>query len=154
MPIGEPSSGTCLLTRNADQAVANATFVPINWNVELQDLGNWHATGAPERITPHFYPFAPPGGQVFLATLFVRFSADATGVRRARILKTSGATTTVVADSVAGAATLSTGPLNLAVTVQLFNDDYVYADVWQNSGAGLVLDATTTMPTFSLTPIG
>lgn len=120
-----------IVSRTVEQSIPNAAYTAVFWNDEILDESGTpeaHTTGTnSERITARYGP-----NRTTLVMAQIRFAANATGHRRARIRKNEIG---VVCEAVVEASTLSTGPINLCMATIASPGDYFTCDVFQNSGA-------------------
>ncbi len=138
---GQPAWRACMLGLSATQSIphdANATlataaWTEVAWDLENLDPENWHASPNLGRIAPSGFQ----GQMAFYASGFVQWAANTTGIRRARIMKNSGGTPTLVVSDAQSASNATVGPISISDFVLLSPGDYVTLEVTQNSGCAL-----------------
>ncbi len=144
----QPAWTACILKADGTQSTANdananintATFTAVQFvtGSEVQDRENWHTSTNSERITPSGFQ----GTMAFYASAYVQWGLDATGVRRARLMKNG---VTKICEEVQAAANINNGSTSLSEFVLLTPGDYITLEVTQNSGGALVLNTNTTL---------
>lgn len=116
--------------RAANQSIANATSVPLSFDVEeytTTTAATWDVSPNPTRIT-----FNTAG--VYLVTGSLRFAANATGTREAVI--TLNGVTDLTGDTGPGNASVVTF-LSCARLYPFASDDYIELYAQQNAGGAL-----------------
>jgi hypothetical protein len=129
-----------LLALTATQAIADTTEAAVTWPAEVMDTANAFLLGAPTRIT------VPSGFTQAKVTAQVTFSSNATGSRKARILKNGageGIGLPAVRFPAAGAADVTVLPM-AGAAVPVTAGDYFQLMVQQDSGGSLNLVAVNT----------
>ena len=122
-----------------NSTTATVTFAAAD---EAIDTNAFHdSTTNTDRIT------VPTGyGGKYLITGYVRFAANATGQRLATIKRTSGATTTDIAEATSFTQNgLFATSLSMSTIISLAVGDYLRIFTLQNSGAALNVDVGTSL---------
>jgi hypothetical protein len=121
--------GVCVLTGSSPQSIANATWVPVDWDTETIDGQGMHSTSSNiERITPN-------GAGWYAVNASVAFTANATGVRGVRLIKNGG--TVPGGDALAPAFAGLDAAINNTCIMYLAAGDNVRVEAYQSSGGAL-----------------
>lgn len=119
----------CSVESTIAQAVANQTWTPINFDLEILDTANMHAAGNPSRIT------IPVAG-IYRLSGGVAFTSNTAGAR-----STSWALNgTIFGGAMAWQGGISAGAFQLpamAVVTTFAAGDYIELRVYQNSGVSI-----------------
>lgn len=129
-----------LLALGATQSVPNNTETAVTWPAEQRDTANAFLLSAPTRIT------VPAGFTLARIAAQVTFAANATGSRKARILRNGsqeGVGLPAVRFDAAGGTDVTVLPLSGGI-VPVAPGDYFELLVVQDSGGALNLTATNT----------
>lgn len=118
---------TVILTSNATQAIATATYTPILFQVETLDTNSLHSTSVnTSRVT-----IAKNG--TYIITGSVLFEPSASGLRMLELFKNGGPTHY----GFRVAPTVDFFHLSLAATLNLVATDYLELQVYQTTGGSL-----------------
>jgi hypothetical protein len=118
--------------RSVLQSIADRTWTPISWDVEVEDPGGWWVSAAPTRITVN-------EAGLYLFGSLSYWASNTTGQRALRLMKNG--TTKVGESSVPNAADDQWGRAQMNVTVSAAAGDYFVVEAFQSSGAALDLGA-------------
>lgn len=132
-----------LVFRSVDQTIANNTATIVSWDAEAYDDADVFASGSPTIFT------VPAGMTRLRVAVFVRWAANTTGRRRARIERDTGAgfTSTFPGSSHAEFPPGSSGGSSWFQStgwIDVTAGDVFRLEVFQTSGGGLNLVAEDT----------
>ncbi len=124
----------CVLSRTVGQSIpSDATnYTAMTWDQELHDPDDMHA-GSDSFITMSGFT----GTLTVSVAVYIRWAANTTGHRRARLMRTRGTTTTLQAEEVSNPALLDAAPIVIGTIVAVQPGDTLHVEVLQNSGAAL-----------------
>jgi hypothetical protein len=123
--------GVCVLTADSNQSIANATWVPVDWNVETIDSQGMHSTSSNTEL------IVPNGAGWYLVTATIAFSANATGIRAIRILVSGNTAQGGHAQVAASNNADALNSVSVSCVVYMSATDNVKVEAYQNSSGAL-----------------
>ena len=134
-----------LFGRLAALSVPTSTWVGVQWDFAVeQDPTMWSSGSFPERILP-------PLNGIWLVSALIRWESSAASGTRAVRLQKNG--TILVAQERNQVLASATQFITASAVTRLSGSDYIYCDVWQNTGSTDTL-ASSVDRSISLTWLG
>jgi hypothetical protein len=123
--------GVCVLTADSNQSIANATWVPVDWDTETIDSQGMHSTSSNTEL------IVPNGAGWYLVTATIAFSANATGIRAIRILVSGNTAQGGHAQVAASNNADALNSVSVSCVVYMSATDNVKVEAYQNSSGAL-----------------
>lgn len=124
----------CALSRTIGQSIPSdgTNYTAMTWDQEQHDPDDMHA-GSDAHITMSGFT----GVLTVSVAVYIRWQANTTGHRRARLIRTRAGATTIQAEEVSNPALLDAAPIVIGTIVVVQPGDTLHVEVLQNSGGAL-----------------